>query len=88
MSRPTLEAVRRLDGERVRVTIPRPRENQRLVGVVDASGDRVTLSVETASDEHATVEFREREGDGVLRAFRDGGSTLVGRVKRVASVEE
>lgn len=88
MSRPTLEELRRLDGERVRVTIPRPREDQRLVGVVDASGERVTLTVETASDDHATVEFREREGDGVLRAYREGGSTLVGRVKRVESVEK
>lgn len=87
MTRPTLEEVRRLDGERVRVTVPKPREDQRLVGVLDAGDERVTLAVETVSDGHATVELRERERDGVLRAFRDGGSTLVGRVKRIETVE-
>ena len=82
----------------MRLTVPRPREDQRLVGVVDVErggdgedGDgreRVTLAVETASDGHATVELRERERDGVLRAFRAGDSTLVGRVKRVSTVEK
>jgi hypothetical protein len=88
MTGPTLEEVRRLDGERVRLTIPKPREDQRLVGVVDVDGGRVTLAVETPSDDHATVELRERERDGVVRAFRDDGSTLVGGVKRVSTVEE
>jgi hypothetical protein len=91
MSRPTLDAIRRLAGERVRVTIPKPRENQRLVGVVDASdaaSGEVTLTVETTSEEHATVVLRERDRDGVLRAFRGTeGSTLVGRVKRVDRLE-
>jgi hypothetical protein len=91
MSRPTLDAIRRLAGERVRVTIPKPRENQRLVGVVDASdaaSGEVTLTVETTSEEHATVVLRERDRDGVLRAFRGAeGSTLVGRVKRVERLE-
>lgn len=89
MSRPTLDDVRRLDGQRVRVTVPKPREDQRLVGVVDAGGAAVRLAVETTSGEHASVTLRERERDGVLRAFRGAdGSTLVGRVKRVEVLEE
>jgi len=89
MAGPTLEAVRELAGERVRVTVPKPREDQRLVGVVGVEGDWVTVAVETASDEHATVVLRERERDGVLRAFRgSGGSMLVGRVERVERVEK
>ena len=80
----------------MRLTVPRPREDQRLVGVVDVErgtdgeddSERVTLAVETASDGHATVELRERQRDGVLRAFRAGDSTLVGRVKQVTTVEE
>lgn len=89
MPGPTLDDLRRLDGERVRVTVPKPREDQRLVGIVDGGGSAVTLAVETASDDHATVVLRERERDGVVRAFRgpDGG-TLIGRVQRVDTVEK
>lgn len=88
MSRPTLDEVRRLEGERVRLTVPKPREDQRLVGTVTVDGDRVTLAVETESDDHATVLLEERDRDGVLRAFRGAeGSTLVGRVRRVETVE-
>lgn len=89
MPGPTLDDLRRLDGERVRVTVPKPREDQRLVGVVDGGGSAVTLAIETASDAHATVVLRERERDGVVRAFRGlDGETLVGRVKRVETVEK
>ena len=89
MPGPTLDDVRGLDGERVRLTVPKPREDQRLVGVVDVDGDDVTVAVETASDDHATVVLRERDRDGVLRAFRGtDGATLVGRVKRVERVEK
>lgn len=89
MAGPTLEEVRRLDGECVRVTVPKPREDQRLVGVVESDAPAVTLVVEAASGDHATVVLRERERDGVVRAFRgaDGG-TLIGRVKRVETVEK
>ena len=89
MSRPTLEDVRALDGERVRLTVPRPREDQRIVGVVDAGADEVRLAVETASEGHATVVLRERDRDGVLRAFRgESGATLVGRVNELEVVEK
>lgn len=89
MTRPTLDDVRDLDGERVRLTVPRPREDQLIVGVVDAAGDTVRLAVETASDGHATVVLRERDRDGVLRAFRGAdGATLVGRVNEVEVLEE
>ena len=89
MSRPTLDDVRALDGERVRVTLPKPREDQRLVGVVEADAEGVRLQVETASEGHATVVLRERERDGVLRAFRESGDgTLVGRVKRLERIEK
>jgi hypothetical protein len=48
----------------------------------------VTLTVETRSEEHASVVLREWDRDGVLRAFRGAeGSTLVGRVKRVDRLE-
>lgn len=88
MSRPTLDEVQKLAGQRVRVTVPKPREDQRLEGVLRGNGEGVRLEVETASDGHATVVFRERDGDGVLRAFRgpDAG-TLIGRVERIETVE-
>ncbi|QLD87514.1 hypothetical protein HWV07_00065 [Natronomonas salina] len=89
MSGPTLDEFGELDGERVRVTVPKPREDQRLVGVVECDGPAVTLAVEAASGDHATVVLRERERDGVVRAFRGAdGETLVGRVKRVETVEK
>ena len=89
MPGPTFDELRGLDGERVRLTVPKPREDQRLVGVVDGEGPTVTLAVETASDDHATVVLRERERDGVVRAFRGtDGQTLIGRVKRVESAEK
>lgn len=89
MSGPTLEEFRGLDGERVRATVPKPREDQRLVGVVECDGPAVTLVVDAASGDHASVVLRERERDGVVRAFRGpDGETLVGRVKRVEVVEK
>jgi hypothetical protein len=92
VSGPTLEEIRALDGERVRLTGPWPREDQRIVGVVDAgTGDdpAVRVAVETASDGHATAVLRERDRDGVLRAFRGAsGGTLVGRVNEVEVLEE
>lgn len=88
MSRPTLDEVRKLAGQRVRVTVPKPREDQRLEGILRVDGEGVRLEVETTSDGHATVVFRERDGDGVLRVFRgsDAG-TLIGRVERIETVE-
>ena len=91
VSRPTLGDVRELDGERVRVTVPKPREDQRLVGIVDAGSgaDEARLVVETASDGHASVVLRERDRDGVLRVFRGtGDGALVGRVDEVEVLEE
>lgn len=89
MPRPTIEEVRALDGERVRVTVPKPREDQRLVGVVEAGADETRLLVEAASEGHARVVLRARERDGVLHAVRGtGDGTLVGRVDAVEVLEE
>ncbi|MFT4904232.1 MAG: hypothetical protein ACI8UR_000785 [Natronomonas sp.] len=91
MSRPQLADVRAMAGERVRITVPKPRENQRLVGVVEVDGDRTLLRIDQdgVSETHATVELRERERDGVLRAFHGtDGTALIGRVKRIDAVKE
>jgi hypothetical protein len=83
MSGPTLSDIRKQEGSRVLLTIPKPRENQRLVGTVAVDDDRVLLRLENGSpDEHATIVLKERQRDGVLRAFRgNDGEALVGRVK-------
>lgn len=90
MSGPSLDDVRGLDGRRVQVVVPKPREDQRLVGRVAVDDDDVQLRLDGAAAEterFRTVELRERERDGVLRAFRSDGS-LVGRVRQVSGLEE
>jgi len=89
MSGPSLADVRALAGQRVRVVVPKPREDQRVVGTVVVDGRDVRLRVgggSVRSDRFGTLEFRERDGDGVLQAVR-GDGRLVGRVTRVSPLE-
>ncbi|MUV86739.1 hypothetical protein GJ631_09205 [Natronomonas sp. CBA1123] len=85
MSRPTLDDIAALAGSRVELTVPKPREDQRLVGTVVAEGAELRLRLDDGTSEnHATVRLKERERDGVVRAFRGtDGDLLVGRVKRI-----
>ena len=72
-------------GRRVRLVIPKPRENQRLEGVIEVDDGTVTLVVDgrdaSGSDRFGQVLLRERERDAVLQAYREDGA-LVGRVRR------
>ncbi len=89
MSGAGLADVRGLEGRRVRVVVPKPREDQRLVGVVEVDDGDVRLRIEdtvAGPDRFRTVRFRERDGDGVLQAVRGDGE-LVGRVKRVTDLD-
>ncbi|MFW5965061.1 MAG: hypothetical protein ACOCQM_09350 [Natronomonas sp.] len=88
MSRPTLDDIAALAGSRVELTVPKPREDQRLVGTVVAEGEGLRLRVDGGkSENHATIRLRKRERDGVVRAFRGpDGDLLVGRVKRVVEL--
>jgi hypothetical protein len=61
MSGLSLADVRALEGHSVRVVVPNPREDQRLVGVVEAdeAGVRLRLAGATAGPERfRTVELR------------------------------
>lgn len=91
VTRPSLEDVRALSGSRVRFVIPKPREDQRLVGTVEADDDGVRLLVDggeaAGAERFGTVRLRERERDGVLRAYR-GDETLVGRVAHLSRLDE
>ncbi|WP_254837940.1 hypothetical protein [Natronomonas marina] len=87
MGRPNLADVRTLAGRRVRLVVPKPRENQRLVGTVVVDDDGVGLRIEEGgADRFGTVRLRERERDGVLQAYLSDG-TLVGRVTRLSTLE-
>ena len=89
MSRPTLADIAARSGSRVELTVPKPREDQRLVGTVVTEGEELRLRLDGGeSENHATILLKERERDGVLRAFRGAnGDLLVGRVKRVVELE-
>ena len=85
MERPSLDDVRAMAGRRVRLVIPKPRENQRLEGIVEVDDGAVTLVVNGGdagrSDRFGRVLLGERERDAVLQAYREDGA-LVGRVRR------
>ena len=85
MERPSLDDVRAMAGRRVRLVIPKPRENQRLEGIVEVDDGTVTLVVDgrdaSGSDRFGRVLLGERERDAVLQAYREDG-TLVGRARR------
>lgn len=90
MAAPTLADVRALAGDRVRLVVPKPREDQRLVGDIEVGDGTIRLLVDAAAahtERFRTIELRERERDGVLRAYRSDGS-LIGRVASVEPVEE
>jgi hypothetical protein len=91
MTRPSLEEARALSGHRVRVVVPKPREDQRLVGTIEADDDGVRLRVDggDAADggRFGTVQLRERDRDAVLQAYRDD-DTLVGRVEQLSKLGE
>ena len=75
-------------GRRVRLVVPKPRENQRLEGIVEVDDGAVTLVVDgrDASDRFGRVPLGERERDAVLQAYREDGA-LVGRVRRVDELD-
>ena len=85
MERPSLDDVRAMAGRRVRLVVPKPRENQRLEGIVEVDDGAVTLVVDdrdaSGSDRFGRVLLGERERDAVLQAYREDGA-LVGRVRR------
>lgn len=88
MERPSLDDVRAMAGRRVRLVVPKPRENQRLEGIVEVDDGAVTLVVDgrDASDRFGRVPLGERERDAVLQAYREDGA-LVGRVRRVDELD-
>jgi hypothetical protein len=88
MSRPTLDDIAALSGSRVELTVPKPREDQRLVGIVVAEDGELRLRLDDReSENHATIRLKKRERDGVVRAFRGpDGDLLVGRVKRIVEL--
>ena len=61
--------------------VPKPRENQRLEGIVEVDDGAVTLVVDgrdaSGSDRFGRVPLGERERDAVLQAYREDGA-LVG----------
>ena len=87
MERPSLDDVRAATGRRVRLVVPKPRENQRIKGTVAVDNGAVTVVVDAGSDRFGRVELRERERDAVLQAYRGDGA-LVGRVKRFEELAE
>ena len=91
MERPSLEDVRAAAGRRVRLVVPKPREDQRIEGTVAVDDGTVTVAVdagtENGSDRFGRVELRERERDTVLQAYRGDGA-LVGRVERFEELAE
>ena len=87
MERPNLDDVRAATGQRVRLVVPKPREDQRIEGTVAVDDGTVTVAVDVGSDRFGRVELRERERDAVLQAYRGDGA-LIGRVKRVEELAE
>ena len=91
MTRPSLEGLRTVSGSRARLVIPKPREDQRLVGTVEDGDDGVRLLVDggeaAGAERFGIVRLRERDRDGVLRAYR-GDDTLVGRVEQLSKLDE
>ena len=91
MERPSLDDVRAAAGRRVRLVVPKPREDQRIEGTVDVDDGTVTVAVDAGSaagsDRFGRVELRERERDAVLQAYRGDGA-LVGRVERFEELAE
>ena len=87
MERPSLDDVRAAAGRRVRLVVPKPREDQRIEGTVAVDNGAVTVVVDAGSDRFDRVELRERERDSVLRAYREDGA-LVGRVKQFDELAE
>ena len=89
VERPTADDVAALAGRRVRLIVPKPREDVRLVGRVAVEAGDVPLRIdgESSPDRFGIVRFRERDRDGVLRALRADGA-LPGRTKRLAVLEE
>ena len=89
MERPTADDVAVLAGRRVRLIVPKPREDMRLVGRVVAEDDDPVLHVDgdPSADRFGVVRLRERDRDAVLRAYRDDG-TLLGRVRHLAVLEK
>ena len=88
MERPTEDDLAALAGRRVRLIVPKPREDMRLVGRVATEDDDPILHVDgdPSADRFGVVRFRERDSDGVLRAYRNDGA-LLGRVRRLAVLE-
>ena len=87
MERPSMDDVRAVAGRRVRLVIPKPRENQRIKGTIAVDNGAVTVLVDAGSDRFGRVELRERERDAILQAYRGDGA-LIGRVKRVEELAE
>jgi hypothetical protein len=87
MRRPSVDDVRTVAGRRVRLVVPKPRENQRIEGTVAVDNGAVTVVVDAGGDRFGRVELRERERDAVLQAYRGDGA-LIGRVKRVEGLAE
>ena len=77
-------------GRRVRLVVPKPREDQRLEGIVEVDDGAVTLVVDgrdaSGSDRFGRVLLEERERDAVLQAYREDGA-LVGRVRRADELD-
>ena len=89
MERPTEDDLAALAGRRVRLIVPKPREDMWLVGRVATEDDDPVLYVDgdPSADRFGVVRFRERDRDAVLRAYRNDG-TLLGRVRRLAVLEK
>ena len=88
MERPTEDDLAALVHRRVRLVVPKPREDMRLVGRVATEDDDPVLHVDDPSaDRFGVVRLRERDRDAVLRAYRADG-TLLGRVRHLAALEK
>ena len=89
MERPTEDDLAALAGRRVRLVVPKPREDMRLVGRVATDDNDPVLYVDgdPSADRFGVVRLQERDRDAVLRAYRNDG-TLLGRVRRLAVFEK
>ena len=87
MEQPSLDDVRAVAGQQVRLVIPKPREDQRIEGTVAVDDGAVTVVVDAGGDRFGRVELRERERAAVLQAYREDGA-LIGRLKRVEGLAE
>ena len=56
MERPSLDDVRAVAGRRVRLVVPKPREDQRIEGTVAVDDGTVTVVVDAGSDRFGRVE--------------------------------